>query len=66
MGYALAALDDNRQVPWHRVVNAKGGISQRVKGGYDEYQRILLEGEGVKFDESGRIDLTKYLWREPA
>ena len=66
VGYALAALDDSRQVPWHRVVNAKGGISPRVKGGYDDYQRILLESEGVTFDESGCIDLSKYLWCESA
>jgi len=64
IGYALAALSDDRQVPWHRVVNAQGGISRRAKGGYEEYQRILLESEGVAFDESGRIDLSQFLWSE--
>jgi methylated-DNA-protein-cysteine methyltransferase-like protein len=66
VGYALAALNDDRQVPWHRVVNAQGGVSPRAKGGYEEYQRILLESEGVTFDASGRIDLSQYLWCEPA
>jgi len=61
IGYALAALRDDRQVPWHRVVNAQGGISRRAKDGYEEYQRILLEIEGVTFDESGRIDLSQFL-----
>lgn len=65
IGYALAALSDDRQVPWYRVVNAQGGISRRAKCGYEDYQRILLESEGVTFDESGRIDLSKFLWREP-
>lgn len=65
VGYALAALGDDKQVPWHRVVNAQGAISRRAKGGYEEYQRILLESEGVLFDENGRIDLSQYLWHEP-
>jgi methylated-DNA-protein-cysteine methyltransferase-like protein len=64
IGYALAALRDDMQVPWHRVVNVQGGISRRAKDGYEEYQRILLESEGVTFDESGRIDLSKFLWCE--
>lgn len=64
VGYALAALSDDKQVPWHRVVNAQGGISRRAKGGYEDYQRILLESEGVTFDKDGRIDLPRYLWRE--
>jgi len=62
VGYALAALGDERQVPWHRVVNAQGGISRRAKGGAEEYQRILLESENIAFDDNGRIDLAKYLW----
>ena len=65
IGYALAALSDDRQVPWHRVVNAQGGISQRkAHDGCEEYQRILLEGEGIAFDENGRINLSQYLWRD--
>jgi methylated-DNA-protein-cysteine methyltransferase-like protein len=63
IGYALAALSDDKQVPWHRVVNAQGGISRRAKADYEDYQRILLESEGVAFDENGRIDLSQYLWR---
>ncbi len=64
IGYALAALSDDKRVPWHRVVNAQGGISRRANGDYEDYQRILLESEGITFDENGRIDLTQYLWRE--
>ena len=64
IGYALAALSDDRQVPWHRVVNAQGGISRQTKNKYEEYQQILLESEGVAFDESGRIDLSQFLWSE--
>ncbi len=62
VGYALAALDDP-DVPWHRVVNAAGGISPRRRPGADEFQRILLEDEGVAFDADGRIALTHFGWK---
>ena len=29
VGYALAALPDGADIPWHRVVNVKGKISPR-------------------------------------
>lgn len=48
-------------LPWHRVVNSKGEISPRTDA---EIQRELLEVEGVQFQESGKIDLKKFLWQE--
>lgn len=59
VGTAMAACPDN--VPWHRVINAKGEVSLRRGGGY-ERQRSLLVAEGVVFDERNRIDLKRYLW----
>jgi methylated-DNA-protein-cysteine methyltransferase-like protein len=46
-------------VPWQRVINSKGEISERAGA---ERQRILLEQEGLEFDAKGRIDLKKYGW----
>ena len=66
VGYALSATPENRKIPWHRVVNAQGRISLRLKHwqtGSDDLQRILLEAEGVTFDDSGRTDLNKFRWR---
>jgi methylated-DNA-protein-cysteine methyltransferase-like protein len=60
VGWALGACGDD--VPWHRVVNAQGGISWRPTGGHDR-QRALLRREGVRFDRRGRIDLRKFGWR---
>ncbi|WP_211251804.1 MGMT family protein [Andreprevotia chitinilytica] len=37
-----------KDVPWHRVVNAKGQVSARGLDGGDELQRVLLEAEGRK------------------
>jgi methylated-DNA-protein-cysteine methyltransferase-like protein len=56
VGYALHALPANSGVPWHRVVNAKGEISPRSAGDSHELQRMLLEAEGVTFDERGRVE----------
>jgi methylated-DNA-protein-cysteine methyltransferase-like protein len=59
VGYAMAALGRGRprpEVPWHRVVNAKGESS------IGEEQIVRLEAEGVTFDENGRIDLKVFGW----
>jgi methylated-DNA-protein-cysteine methyltransferase-like protein len=49
-------------LPWHRVINSKGIIS--LKSIDDkEYQKILLESEGIKISEDYKIDLKKYLWK---
>ena len=62
VGYALAATPEDLAIPWHRVVNAKGEISRRSRPGYDEFQRILLEDEGIVFDGQGRISLANFQW----
>lgn len=62
VGYALAWLPANTEVPWWRVVNARGGISLRGRGEEADLQRRLLEDEGVRFDRDGRIDLQRYRW----
>jgi len=64
VGYALASLDDTQAVPWHRVINARGEISRRSRPGYEDYQRILLEDEGVEFGTDGRISLKRFQWSE--
>lgn len=63
VGYALHDLPDRSNVPWHRVVNARGEISPRSTGDSHELQRLLLEAEGVEFDLAGRIDLTRWRWK---
>jgi len=63
VGYAMAALSEHQDVPWHRVVNARGEVSRRSRGSaFEQIQRVLLEAEGVSFDERGRIDLVRFGW----
>ena len=57
VGYALSALPEGHDVPWHRVINAKGEISRHSSTEYVKIQRAMLEAEGVRFDENGRISL---------
>ena len=65
VGYAMSALPDHSEVPWHRVINHKGEISKRKDGLGDIIQRKLLEVEGVGFDQRGRVSFRKVLWRGP-
>jgi methylated-DNA-protein-cysteine methyltransferase-like protein len=64
VGYALHAASESGGLPWHRVVNAQGGISARAEGpGASVLQRLRLEQEGVAFDARGRVPLDRYGWR---
>jgi len=51
-------------IPWHRVVNAQGGISLRPNVANMLTQRLLLEQEGVTV-RRGRIRLDRHRWRGP-
>lgn len=64
VGYALYRLDmENSDVPWHRVINTKGEISQSpFRYGTDYLQRSLLEQEGIEFNPNGKISLSEYQW----
>ena len=64
VGYAMAACG-HRDVPWQRVINSRGTVSERRHGGGTSRQRRLLEGEGVVFDRRGRVDFRIYGWSGP-
>ena len=61
VGYAMHALAAGTRIPWQRVVNAQGAISLPGKSAIR--QRELLEKEGVRFSDRGRIDLDRFLWQ---
>lgn len=64
VGWAMHATPhDERNIPWHRVINSRGAIStDRVIPYAPGLQGQLLEAEGVVFDERGRCDLEVYQW----
>jgi methylated-DNA-protein-cysteine methyltransferase-like protein len=48
-------------IPWHRVINSKGGIStNKVMNIPLGLQKTLLENEGIRFDKGEKVDLKKY------
>jgi len=62
VGWALAALPDDTDVPWWRVVNRNGEITSPSVHHLASRQRALLEVEGVAFDPVGRIDREEFGW----
>lgn len=65
VGYALYRVDmEHSDIPWQRVINAKGEVSHSpFRRGSDYAQRSLLEAEGIQFNAHDKIDLHQYLWR---
>jgi methylated-DNA-protein-cysteine methyltransferase-like protein len=59
VGGAMAACPDD--VPWQRVINSQGKISERAGA---ERQRKLLEEEGIVFVKD-KVDMKKYGWEGP-
>ncbi|MGH9955861.1 MAG: MGMT family protein [Pyrinomonadaceae bacterium] len=60
VGFCMHSSSDG--VPWHRVINAQGACSTgKVVLPHDIQQR-MLEAEGVEFNDSGRCDLSRFLW----
>jgi len=49
-------------IPWHRVVNAAGGISRRAQMSGMVTQRLRLQAEGIAL-RGGRVSLRRYRWR---
>ena len=65
VGWALHALPPDSDVPWQRVINARGGISISKVGLPPELQRALLAAEGIGFREDGTVDLRRWGWSGP-
>lgn len=64
VGVALKVADDP-ELPWWRVVNGDGRVSPRGLDGSDDLQKILLEHEGIRFDDKGRVDFDRFGWDAP-
>ncbi len=59
VGRALSIAPANRELPCHRVVNAKGELSAPEVFGAG-VQHAKLADEGIPFREDGRIDMKRY------
>lgn len=56
----LHSMGEKYDLPWHRVINAKGEIGQRAFE-MVSMQKDLLESEGIIFTGPHQIDLEKYI-----
>jgi methylated-DNA-protein-cysteine methyltransferase related protein len=65
VGHVLQHLDPATDIPWHRVVNAKGEVSYTLsRHGSDTVQQRLLEEEGIEFDDRNRFSVERFRWPE--
>ncbi len=62
VGFAMAGLEADTSVPWHRIINASGGISPRPGA---DLQRERLEAEGITFTKAGKLNWALYAWEGP-
>ena len=65
VAWVLHSCSARDRLPWHRVINGRGGISLPFGGGFEE-QRMLLEAEGIPVDQKGGVDLKTHLWNPGA
>ena len=66
VGWALRRLPLPSELPWHRVVNARGHIAMDPsREGSDWMQRELLLAEGIPVDADGRLPLARFRWTSP-
>jgi methylated-DNA-protein-cysteine methyltransferase related protein len=61
VGFVMHGADE-KQTPWHRVINSQGRCSTGGVVLPSDKQQRMLEAEGVKF-AGGRCDLESFLWR---
>ena len=61
VSWLLHSSTKKYKLPWHRVINSLGKISMKSLDDR-EYQKRLLEKEGVAFRDNYKIDLKKFLW----
>lgn len=64
VGSAMYNAPSDRELPCHRVVDRHGALAPTFVFGGREYQRMLLEAEGVSFLPNGCIDLDNHLFND--
>ena len=64
VGWAMHATPkDERNIPWHRVINSRGATSTgRLILHEPDMQRLMLENEGVVFNDKAICDLRVFQW----
>ena len=61
VGYVMH--DSEKGVPWQRVINSQGKCSTGQLLVPGNSQQMLLEQEGVIFNDKGKCNLEEYRWK---
>jgi methylated-DNA-protein-cysteine methyltransferase-like protein len=61
VSWILHSSSKKYDLPWHRVINSKGLIALNITEDKN-YQKNLLQKEGVAFVTDYKVDLKKHLW----
>ncbi len=61
VGGVLRRLPEGSTLPWHRVINRHGQISQQAED--FQRQRQALLAEGIIFGPHSTVDFDRYGWR---
>ena len=62
VGYALHVNPEPVVTPCHRVVFKDGSLAPGFAFGGEGEQRRLLEAEGIRFLDDGRVDMRRFQW----
>tara|TARA_R110002096_G_scaffold430196_2_gene643777 strand:+ start:611 stop:1000 length:390 start_codon:yes stop_codon:yes gene_type:complete len=63
VGYAMAATPSGDAIPWQRVINSAGKISDREGA---SRQREYLQAEGIVFSKAGKVNWKTHGWQGPS
>ena len=61
VGRALRELPMGSELPWHRILNARGEIARRP-GDDGRRQRARLRAEGIEVGPGDRVSLRRFGW----
>ena len=61
VGGVLKRLPEGSTLPWHRVINRHGQISQQGEDFHRQRQALLAEG--IIFGPHSTVDFDRYGWR---
>jgi methylated-DNA-protein-cysteine methyltransferase-like protein len=62
VGMVLKGLPEGTDLPWHRIVNARGLVPSRGRWWGALVQIGRLRDEGVEVDDLGSLDLGRFGW----
>ena len=63
VGMVLKALPEGTDLPWHRIVSARGCVPARGRWWGALLQIERLREEGVEVDDEGNLDLARFGWK---